>query len=55
MKKDLHDFLSDPSHSVALAAFVNALPLDDGHLERSKKLFNQYYEQEKKNAASNNR
>ena len=31
----------------ALAGFVNANPLDDGHMERSKLLAYKYYEDEK--------
>lgn len=47
---DLKQFLSDTAHSIALRAYVDALPMDDGHKERSRKLFNQYSEQEKRNA-----
>lgn len=38
-------------HSCALAAFVDALPLDDEHMERSRKLAYKYYEEELKREA----
>ncbi len=37
----------------ALAAFVDALPLDDTHEKRSKKLAYEYYETELKKEKSN--
>lgn len=36
----------DIFHSCALAAFVDALPMDSGHMERSKNLAYKYYEDE---------
>lgn len=39
----------DLFHSCALAAFIDALPMDDGHSERARRLAYQYYERELKN------
>ncbi len=36
--------MDDLFHSCALAAFIDALPMDDGHSERSRILAYQYYE-----------
>lgn len=49
--------VTDLFHSCALAAFVDCLPLDDTHAERSKRLAYQYYEEELKirNASSGER
>lgn len=38
----------DLFHSCALAAFIDALPMDDGHSERARLLAIKYYEEELK-------
>ena len=38
----------DLFHSCALEAFIDALPMDDGHRERSRILAYKYFEEEKK-------
>ena len=41
--------MDDLFHNCALAAFIDALPMDDGHSERSRRLAYEYYERELKN------
>lgn len=37
--------MTDLFHQCALAAFVDALPMDDTHSERSRRLAYKYYEE----------